>query len=230
MFLKEKRKQNVMKPVKETLRSVVCLCTQGIYSVILIQWVSTIYYSEDTMQMVGISILTHSHVELLEKNTLKPMNAKKSFSRHPPLPCCAWYLQIISDKCGHERMSNIRSCHVGAVFPKLWYWRHLFTVRMFVLKCLICNWKMNQKSQWVSWWTDHHLIHVKKHCNVCHELATLPTALAESSKLHLQRKIFSNGYSLSLQILVGYTNSSPIAKRRITILYNQFGIIPYLLH
>lgn len=37
--------------------------------------------------MVGISILTHSHVELLEKNTLKPMNAKKSFSHCPPLPC-----------------------------------------------------------------------------------------------------------------------------------------------
>lgn len=29
--------------------------------------------------MVGISILTHSHAELLEKNTLKPMNAKKEF-------------------------------------------------------------------------------------------------------------------------------------------------------
>lgn len=38
--------------------------------------------------MVGISILTHRQVELLEKNTLKPMNAKKSFSHHSLLYNC----------------------------------------------------------------------------------------------------------------------------------------------
>lgn len=40
------------------------------------------------MQMVGISILTHRQVELLEKNTLKPMNAKKNFSHHSLLYNC----------------------------------------------------------------------------------------------------------------------------------------------
>lgn len=91
------------------------------------------------MQMVGISILTHSHVELLEKNTLKPMNTKKSFSHHSPLSHCTWYFQIILHKCGQERMPNIGSCHDGAIFPKLCYQRYLFTRRMFILRCLICS-------------------------------------------------------------------------------------------
>lgn len=62
--------------------------------------------------MVSISILTHSYVELLEKNTLRPMNAKKSFPHHSP---CTWYLQIILDK-GEEKMSNTGSCHDTVVF------------------------------------------------------------------------------------------------------------------
>lgn len=74
--------------------------------------------------MVGISILTHSHAELLEKNTLKPMNAKKIFSHHSPLSCCTWYLQSILHKCGQERMSNVGSCHDRAIFPKLCYQRY----------------------------------------------------------------------------------------------------------
>lgn len=39
--------------------------------------------------MVDISILKYSHVELLEKNTPKPMNAKKSFSDCSPLSHCS---------------------------------------------------------------------------------------------------------------------------------------------
>lgn len=89
------------------------------------------------MQMVGISILTHRQVELLEKNTLKPMNAKKSFSHHSLLYNCIKYLQIILHKHGQERMSNIGNCHDGAIFPKLCYQRFLFTRMMFILKCLI---------------------------------------------------------------------------------------------
>jgi len=171
--------------------------------------------------MVSISILTHSYVELLEKNTLRPMNAKKSFPHHSP---CTWYLHIILDK-GEEKMSNTGSCHDTVVF---------FPTCATEGICLSLN-SWNTIERWIKsisghLWNFHFITH--RNIQQCmlwidHFVHSLGWEFKASP---VQKKISSYGYSISLWILVGCTNSTPIVIWRITPTYSQVGIISYFSH
>lgn len=109
-------------------------------------------------------------------------------------------------------------------FPNLCYWRHLF-----IIEFLKHNWKMNQKYQWALMKFSLH--NTQKYTAMyAMNWPLCPQSWLRVQSLTCTEKISSYGYSISLWILVGCTNSTPIVIWRIMPTYSQIGIISYFSH